>query len=174
MQAGQLFTPLVESVVASSAALVLSLQLQHLIDLIYSSSNDTFCFYNTIVIRLLNSFFFREKINIYMFAYLSKMQATRRLSTSVTSMFSSLAMNGMWILVYGLMSFINTCVRMFLKRSLNIHFIYEWKVFNANHLCFSMKSTLVLPSMCSRINVSSIMLWFFFKMDSNSPMSLFW
>lgn len=51
--------------------------------------------------------------------YLSNIQETRRLSTSLASMFSSFEMKGMWILVYGFINLIKTCVLIFLSRSVN-------------------------------------------------------
>ena len=45
------------------------------------------------------------------------MHCTSKASTSVASMLSSFEMNGMCILVYGLINFMRTCVRIFLKRS---------------------------------------------------------
>lgn len=49
--------------------------------------------------------------------HLSRMQETSKLSTSAGSMFSSLEMKVIAILVYGFISFTSTCVRMFLRRS---------------------------------------------------------
>lgn len=49
--------------------------------------------------------------------YRSRMQETRRDSTSFSGMLSSLEMYGMRTQVYGLISLISTCVRMFLSRS---------------------------------------------------------
>jgi hypothetical protein len=55
---------------------------------------------------------------------LSRMQETRRLSTSQASIFSSFEMNGMCILVYGVINLMSTCVRMLRSRSATTWIIF--------------------------------------------------
>lgn len=56
--------------------------------------------------------------------HLSRMQETRRLSTSQASMFSSFEMNGICILVYGVINLMSTCVRMLRSRSATTQIIF--------------------------------------------------
>jgi len=56
--------------------------------------------------------------------YLSRMQDTSRLSTSQASIFSSFEMNGMCILVYGVINLISTWVRILRSRSATTQIIF--------------------------------------------------
>jgi hypothetical protein len=56
--------------------------------------------------------------------HLSRMQDTSRLSTSQASMFSSFEMNGMCILVYGVINLISTWVRILRSRSATTQIIF--------------------------------------------------
>ena len=83
-------------------------------------------------------------------------------------------MKGMCILVYGLMSLISTWVLMFLRSSATQrHMISLEKKKKRPSVDWS--HVRHSPSMCSLMKGSSIMLlWFVFKIFSNSVMSLFW
>lgn len=92
-------------------------------------------------------------------------------------------MKGMCILVYGLMSLIRTWVLMFLSSSVTEHTRSHSssvstpceRASERASPCTGPRSRSHSPSMCSRINGSSMMLlWFVFRIFSNSVISLFW